>query len=392
MQCIKKSYILVIFVYQNIVTMDRREFLASSAAALAGLALGGASNPLFAKKADRDYNMILLGDTHFDVAPESVYHSEYTEEDLARLERHRKEFVRNGEMWKERCPRMLKRAGCLVDEQTKMVLQAGDLIQGDCGNPLIHKKMLSDAVARIKEELSPVPLVSVIGNHDMRGTGARKAYLEFMPELLSRELGKVIDGSTFSFEVGDDVYIVMDFNKPDDALIDRLLDDSRDARNTFLLSHGPVLPINGGNRWFFHGRNKPGQNEARLHFRREFAQRNTIVICGHTHVTEMIDWYGDGGRITQMTVSSVWSKPERGVYEVEAEGSENYRADYVLKANSAKMDPSAFELFEQYRPGVKRYILSDAAGSYKMKVSGRRVRIEFYAGDSSRKSAEFVLR
>ena len=43
--------------------MDRREFLASSAAALAGLALGGASNPLFAKKADRDYNMILLGDT-----------------------------------------------------------------------------------------------------------------------------------------------------------------------------------------------------------------------------------------------------------------------------------------------------------------------------------------
>ena len=152
--------------------MDRREFLASSAAALAGLALGGTSNPLFAKKADRDYNMILLGDTHFDVAPESVYHSEYTEKDLARLERHRKEFVRNGEMWKERCPRMLKRAGCLVDAQTKMVLQAGDLIQGDCGNPLIHKKMLSDAVARIKEELSPVPLVSVIGNHDMRGTGA----------------------------------------------------------------------------------------------------------------------------------------------------------------------------------------------------------------------------
>lgn len=153
--------------------MDRRDFLNISFCSLAGLALSGSLVPVEARRRRRDgqYNMVILGDTHFDTEPASVYHSFYDEpvEWLNRVQRA--EFARNGEMWRERCPRLLKRAACLVDENTKMALQMGDLIQGDCGNPDVHKKMLEDVMNRFKAEFGGLPFVTVAGNHDIRGKG-----------------------------------------------------------------------------------------------------------------------------------------------------------------------------------------------------------------------------
>ena len=48
--------------------------------------------------------------------------------------------------------------------------------------------------------------------------------------------------------------------------------------------------------------------------RRLLAENNAIVLCGHTHTTEFLDWYGDGGRITQMTMNSVWRDDATGRY------------------------------------------------------------------------------
>ena len=92
--------------------MDRRSFLSLSASGLVGLGLAGPSELLNAGEADgisrlapgkgRRYSVVVIGDTHFDLAPESVYHSLYDEpvEWLNRVQRE--EFARNGEMWKER--------------------------------------------------------------------------------------------------------------------------------------------------------------------------------------------------------------------------------------------------------------------------------------------------
>ena len=53
---------------------------------------------------DEAYSIVILGDTHYDTEPDSVYHSHYNEpvEWLNRVQRA--EFARNGEMWRERCP------------------------------------------------------------------------------------------------------------------------------------------------------------------------------------------------------------------------------------------------------------------------------------------------
>ena len=111
--------------------MDRREFISRSAISLAGLALFGIPNFAFAKTFSRNprkYSIVILGDTHFDTEPDSVYHSLYVEPDEHRNMVHRAEFVRNGNMWRDRCPRLIKRCAELADKNTKMAFQMGDSV------------------------------------------------------------------------------------------------------------------------------------------------------------------------------------------------------------------------------------------------------------------------
>ena len=376
--------------------MDRRSFLNVSAAGILGLMLPGFPEmKAMSRKGRNNYNMVILGDTHFDTEPASVYHSNYNEkvEWLNRVQRA--EFARNGEMWRERCPRMVKRAACLVDDNTRMVLQMGDLIQGDCGKGEVHRKMLSDVMDSFKASFGgKLPFVSVVGNHDIRGTDALKTYHDYMPGRMSAELGQEITKTTFAFGVGNDAYIVIDFNDPDDAETDRLLEETKGARHTFIVVHGPVLPYDAAScRWFYHGKASEKDTAARLHFRSEFARRNAIVLCGHVHRTELADWYGDGGRITQLTMNSVWSKLELAEYKEIAEGAESYgslRIGKVKDDGKPIKDESA--LFDEYRSGLRRYSVSPAAGSYRMAVSDDRVTVDFYAGDSTFPSRQFVLR
>ena len=377
--------------------MDRREFLNISFCSLAGLALSGSLTPAEARKRRRDaqYSMVILGDTHFDAEPASVYHSFYDEpvEWLNRVQRA--EFARNGEMWRERCPRLLKRAACLVDENTRMALQMGDLIQGDCGNPDVHRKMLEDVMNRFKAEFGGLPFVTVSGNHDIRGKGARAAYNEYMPKRMSQELSKEILKTTFGFNVGDDAYLVLDFNRPDDAETEKLLSESKGARHTFVISHGPLFPMDSDScRWFYHGADKPEDTQARRHFRSEFAKRKVICLCGHSHHTRLTEWKGDGGLITQLEMTSVWAGEANGIYKVHCDDPQKYGLNRMNRKTMPDGSPIKDEsaLFDEYRPGLTRYLDSIAAGSYKMRVSDKSVEVDFYPGDDTFCATTFKLR
>ena len=376
--------------------MDRREFLSALGTGAATLVLAPNVLPAMAKshRRDEDYSIVILGDTHYDTEPASVYHSNYNEptEWLNRVQRA--EFARNGEMWRERCPRLVKRATRLVTKDTRMVFQMGDLVQGDCGSGEVHRKMLDDVMNYFKGEFGGLPFITVEGNHDIRGTEAEDIYHSYMPERMSQELKQKITGCTFSFRIGPDAYIVIDFDHPDDALIDRLLDETNDARYTFVIVHGAVFPMDSPDgRWIFHGGDNDEDTQARRHFRKRLAERNVICLCGHTHTTEYYDWRGDGGRITQMTMNSVWKNEEVGHYVVEAEGSELYgelRKKRMKDDGSAPKDEQA--LYDEYRPGLKTWIYSKAAGAYRMNVSKKGVTIDFYAGDSEDRSACFLMK
>ena len=359
-----------------------------------GQAKKSAASALTPAPADTCYSVVILGDTHFDAEPATVYHSDYNEpvEWLNRVQRA--EFARNGEMWRERCPRLVKRAVALVDKDTKFVYQSGDLIQGDCGNPAVHQKMLADVMDYFKGEFGGLPFVTVEGNHDFRGTGALDAYNAYMPKRMSAELGQEITKTTFSFRVGPDVFIAIDFSHPDDAEIEKLLQESEGARYTFVLCHSSLFPSDAATcRWFFHGADKEKHTKARRHFRELFAKRNVIALCGHDHSTQFLDWEGDGGRITQLIVNSVWSSEKSARYEVESCGAADFgekRKAIKTKANGKPVEDES-ELFAEYRSGIRAYTRAWSAGSYKMKVSPSKVTVDFYAGDSQDVTETFIL-
>lgn len=376
--------------------MNRRQFLSLSGKGLAGLALLSYASPLQAclRKRDSSYSIVILGDTHYDTEPADVYHSHYNEkvEWLNRVQRA--EFARNGEMWRERCPRLLDRASRLVTPDTRAVLQMGDLIQGDCGSGEVHRQMLDDVMNRFKTALGGLPFVTVAGNHDIRGTDAHATYHDYMPARMSRELDQKVTKTTFSFRIGRDVFIVIDFNSPDDEEVERLLDESADARYTFIVTHGPVFPMDSASaRWFYHGGASEQETERRRHFRRRLAERNAIVLCGHTHTTELYDWVGDGGQLTQMTMNSVWSDESLGTWHADADQPDQYgtlRLGQKLDNGKAANDESA--LFDEYRPGLQRWVHSYSAGCYKLTVTPHHLILDMYAGDSETLSRQFVLR
>lgn len=356
------------------------------------LSVAGDSSVKDIKDAGDAYSVVILGDTHFDAEPASVYHSDYNEkvEWLNRVQRA--EFARNGEMWRERCPKMVQRAARLVSPDTRMIFQMGDLIQGDCGNPEVHKKMLGDVMDSFKSSLGGLPFVTVTGNHDIRGTGAKDAYHEYMPVRMSGELGRKIQKTTFYFTIGEDAFIVIDFNDPDVDEIKKVLKKTKGARYTFVLSHGPVFPSDDSScRWILFGKEK--YTDLRRYFRREFASRDVICLCGHTHKVELFDWFGDGGRITQMTMNSVWSRDDLASLKLRAHGAALYGE---MRKGGKKDDgtPNADEtpLFDEYRDGLKRYVQAYGAGSFKLNVSSHGVFVDFYGGDSEKVTETFVLR
>ena len=377
--------------------MDRRSFFKYSAGAVVGASLLGRATKAFAAD-DGSYSAVILGDTHYDAPDPEKYHAGYTDPNPTREANHRKEFVRNADMWEARCPALVKRAAALVDGDTRFVLQMGDLIQGDTATAAVHAAFLADTFDLLKQGVAPgLPFVTVAGNHDLRGNDdavATKAYADYMPARLTKELGREITDTNFRFSVGDDAYLVLDFTHPDVARIERLFQETQGARHTFVVVHSPVFPYDSASYWwwFLLGSRDDRRADERRRIRRLMASREVVVLCGHTHKTELLDWYGDGGRITQMTMSSVWAKEYQGTWTEKDSSPEGYGSQ-MLKGHPELGEPGPVQdIFNEYRPGVQRYSWADAAGSYKLLVSPKEVFVDFYAGDSELLSNRFQLR
>jgi len=377
--------------------MDRRSFFKYSAGAVVGASLLGRATEAFA--ADRGkYSVVILGDTHYDAPDPDKYHADYTDPNPTREANHRKEFVRNADMWDVRCPALVNRAARLVDDDTRFVLQMGDLIQGDTATAAAHTAFLADTFDLLKQGVAPnLPFVTVAGNHDLRGNDdavAKKAYADYMPARLSKELGKPIQDTHFRFDVGDDAYIVLNFTQADVARIEQLLRGAEGARHTFVVVHSPVFPYDSASYWWWIllGSRDDKRAEERRYVRRLLASRQAVVLCGHTHKTELLDWYGDGGRITQMTMSSVWAKESQGAWTEKVSSPDGYGSQ-MLKSHPELGEPGPVQnLFDEYRPGVRRYSWADAAGSYKLLVGPDDIFVDFYAGSSTLLSHRFQLR
>ena len=372
----------------------RRDFL-KGAAAMAGVAcLPGC---LKVRGGDGRYAVAVLGDTHYDAEPESVYHAHYDESNKWAKVQH-EEFRRNGEMWRTRCPQMLASSAALAHgADTRFILQLGDIIQGDCDDVPTHKKMLDDCIRLLRKPYpAGLPFLTVVGNHDFRGKGARAAYFEFAEPFMAREIARLTGRETvakypaFSFRVGPDLWVFCDFEMKSLDPISELVESGSDARHVFLVTHGPftTFPYGQSFRWRLGGRASCEASRPRLY--EVLSRRHAIVLSGHTHTTNFYRHENRFGGFTECTVNSVWSKPELATAKPVAEGAEGYRISVKKGFSSEKMADYQREV-DFFKPGVKDSFFNLGAGHYRLDVSDETVTMDFYPGAARTPARRFRL-
>lgn len=393
---------------------SRREFTALLVGAIAGGVLAG---PAWtnAKAVDNSYSVIVLGDTHYDRYPPEHFHARaITQWGAEGIHKRRlREFTRNATMWRDLSPRILAASAKTRRSDAAFMLQVGDLVQGDCMSDSLHTTMLAEAMELLEKTYPGLPIISVCGNHDIRegesDTGAVNAYREYMLPLESRHLNSFapegIKQTTFGFRCGKDYWLFLDFNygERDIELAKRLLNENCDVRYTFVAVHGPVLPLDLWHcRWFYLG--APNSDTLRREMRALLAKRKAIILAGHAHTLEFRDWYGDGGRITEMIVNTVAGN-KTGVFPIKPKVVAASPADWgrwiseggkptftQQRVDTPKTSVGMAALYAEYRSGLMKYQAMRAVGHYCLRVADGNVRLEYYGHDAVKPTRVFTLR
>ena len=374
--------------------MDRREFLESLFGFGVASLIGGCATGNAGDARPRAYRVAVLGDTHYDKAPESVYHSHYDESNKWAKVQH-EEFRRNGEMWRERCPALVA-ASAKTLPPPAFLLQLGDLVQGDCDDAATHEEMLEDAVEAIRRPFD-CPFFTVVGNHDIRGKGAREAYKNFIKYFMFGDLMRLgatkirKDGHVASFDYEGDRWMFCDFESRDIARLVKALDAAGDARHVFLVTHGPfTTPDAKSFRWRLAGRE--ACDAARPLLYEALSRRHAIVLSGHTHTTAFYRHENESGGFTELTVNSVWAAPEQASAEVISSGAEGY-GEIARKTMPAEKLAAYEEQLAFFRPGLKEYLFfGSAAGHYDLDVREDAVTARFYPGAAETAARSFDLK
>ena len=348
--------------------------------------------PVPASRAAGTYSVLAIGDTHYDRAPASVYHAAYpgagVSASLAVIQRA--EFARNGEMWRGRCRDLLAASARLAREKpTDFVLQTGDLIQGDCDDVPTHKKMLDDCIRMLRAPYPEgLPFLTVMGNHDIRGKDAHRAYFEFAEAYLSRQLGQKVKYPAVSFWWGADLWVLCDFETRDLTPLIAAIEAVPDARHTFLVSHGPFTPSECGTpEWRLAGRKVCDALRPKLY--ELLSRRHAIILSGHTHTIAWFRHENEFGGFAEFTANSVWMSPELATAEPVCEGVAEYGKWMETKLKrKAEFDA----VTKAFRPGLKDYYLSHGAGHARLNVSDTGVTIDYYPGATNVPARTFRMK
>ena len=355
------------------------------------------------------YAVAVLGDTHFDAAPATVYHAAY--DTSAPNGAHVvTEQSRSAEMWRERMPSLLAASAKVAlqdaNPPTRFVLQLGDIINGDCNDDDAHRRMLRDALAATRapyaaatgagEPTAPLPFLTVLGNHDFRGSpNGRKIYFEWAESLLSRELGEDVAYPLFSFRIDDDRWIFCDFEKVSLFDVAAEIESDPSARYVFLVTHGPFTASQSGNNWIWllsGWKSKGGTGLGVPELFEAISRRRAIVLSGHTHRPAFYRNENQFGGYTEFTANSVWSsenlasvEPIPGHDTPSAFGT--WHSKNVKEENRAAYDAD----IARFKAGLKEYYLGKGAGHFRLEVSDERVLMLFYPGDATEPGRTFDL-
>lgn len=259
------------------VTLNRRQFLASSAAA--GAALVAGQNVAVAAPEEAEWAFPVLGDLHFD-RPE--HH------DMSWLEREHPgdvAQVRNySQVTREITPKLLEVVRQQAAESrtpVPFVIQLGDLVEGLCGSEGLAAQQAEEALELVRAAGFPVPLLFTKGNHDIAGPGAAEVFTRTFLPFLAGDGDNEAKGAAYTRRQGGTLVVFYDAYDP--ASLDwfeGLVAERKPERLLFVI-HPPVVPYNARSDW--HVYSHPRQEEKRRRLLNLLASAQAVVLCGHLH-------------------------------------------------------------------------------------------------------------
>ena len=242
----------------------------------------------------------------------------------------------------------------------------------------------------------PLPFLTVLGNHDFRGSpNGRAIYFDWAEPLLSAQIGESCAYPLFSFRVGRDRWIFCDFERVSLFDVAAEVESDSEARYVFLVTHGPFTACESGNNWIWRmsaWRGKGGTGLGVPELFEAISRRRAIVLSGHTHYTAFYRNENQYGGYTEFTANSVWKSADLASADPilshdKPSAYGTWRMEEVSAANRAAYDAD-IALFKE---GLKEYFLGKGAGHFRLEVTDRAVKMLFYPGDATVPARVFDL-
>lgn len=326
-----------------------------------------------------EYSFVYLGDIHFD--KNSHHDFEWVKANKPNDIRQIEDYVRITE---NHTPRLLKRIQAAIETSSgkiKMVVQAGDLTEGLCGSRELQQTQFRDVKDCIRKYIPGTTFVTVKGNHDITGPGAKEAYNSFMFPWLSEECSKQITSASFFFMKGPDLFVFFD------AYHDNNLDwlEKTISRNkhryVFIVMHPPAVPYNARSTWHIFSKDK--DKDVRERFLNILGANKVILLTAHLHKYVVLERKTSKGTFIQISMNSVISSSEISVKD-HLRGLGNYTGRLVELEPEFQPDTreQRQKMLEDEKPHITRFEYADFPGYAVINVSNTGINMDIYKGVS----------
>jgi hypothetical protein len=356
--------------------LTRRDFLRTSAAALALPSLATAAPPT-----SEAFSFVLLGDLHYD---------KLEHHDMAWLEKNKAgdlTQIRNySRISSDITPRLFAAVRESVAEtRSAFVLQVGDLVEGLCGTEELAARQNAEALAFVDSMKLGVPFLFTKGNHDVTGEGAPEAFQKVFLPYLGRQSaghGGKLDAACYTIEHGGALFCFSDaYDKASLDWLDAAL-ARRTARHCFVLIHPPVVPYGARAAWHLYSSERDRSRREKL--LTLLGKQNAFVLGGHIHkYSTLTRTTPAGGRFVQLAVSSIINAPEVQPKD-QLSGIAEYNGDQIRvePRHSPETEKERRAIYEAEKPFVTSFTYADLPGHAVISVDGAGVTARMYSGVS----------
>lgn len=367
--------------------LTRRQFLATSSAAAAGLALGPTLARAATDPSSGPFSFILLGDLHYD---KLAHH------DFAWLEKkHPNDLsqIKNySRLTAEIMPQLFATLRTTIAELNRtpatrvdFVLQVGDVVEGLCGTEELATRQNTEALTFIRDAQLGVPFVFAKGNHDVTGDGAPAAFANVFHPFLTTQAHAIAPGTAeirsarYTLRTGNAEFAFFDAYDRDSLEWFEAAAARRSAEHFFVVVHPPVVPYGARATWYQFSAEK--DRPKRDKFLDLLGRERALVLGGHIHRFNALSRKTPRGGFAQLAVSSVIDAAEVKP-KTPLSGLADYTGDQISVEPKFSPDTEAARraVYDAERPFVKAFEYADIPGYTIVTVDGPRVTAKIFPG------------